>query len=115
MQLTFDSASDLAQALIRAGLAHGRYEEELGQGRDANWPTWYAQYLEREQAAEGTTKETATELTFASADDLAEALLRAEKAHAQYEAQIGREEPDWPSWYAQYFEREQAGSGPTTT
>ena len=38
-----------------------------------------------------------------------EALLRAEQAHAQHQAQIGREEPDWPTWYAQYFERELAG------
>ena len=110
MQLAFGSVNDLAQALLRAGLAHGQYEEELGQGRDADWPTWYAQYLEREQAAAGTTKETSAKLTFASASDLAEALLRAEQAHGQYQAQTGREEPDWPSWYAQYFEREQAGA-----
>ena len=112
MQLAFGSVNDLAQALLRAGLAHGHYEEELGQGRDAEWPTWYARYLEREQAAEGTTKATSARLTFASAKDLAEALLRAEQAHGQYQAQIGREEPDWPSWYAHYFEREQAGAEP---
>ena len=111
MQLAFDSVSDLAQALVRAELAHGRYEEELGQGRDADWPTWYAQYIEREQAAAGTTKATSTQLTFASVNDLAEALLRAEQAHSRYQAQIGHEGPDWPNWYAQYFERELTGKG----
>jgi hypothetical protein len=49
MPLTFDSASDLARALRRAEAAHGRHEAELGHP-DADWPTWYAQFLEREQA-----------------------------------------------------------------
>jgi hypothetical protein len=49
MQLTFDSANDLAQALRRAEEAHGEHEKELGHP-DADWPDWYAQYLEREQA-----------------------------------------------------------------
>jgi hypothetical protein len=54
MKLTFASASDLAQALRRAEAAHGEYEKGLGQ-RDADWSTWYAQYLEREQSATGTS------------------------------------------------------------
>ena len=49
MQLTVDSAGDLAQALRRAEQAHGRYEKEIGHP-DPDWPTWYAEYLEREQA-----------------------------------------------------------------
>jgi hypothetical protein len=49
MQLTFDSAADLAQALRRAAAAHGKHEEEIGHA-DADWPTWYAGFLEREQA-----------------------------------------------------------------
>ena len=40
----YDSAADLAEALRRAELAHGKYEAELGQ-RDENWPDWYAQYM----------------------------------------------------------------------
>lgn len=49
MKLTFDSASDLAQALRRAAEAHGRHEKEIGHA-DPDWPTWYAEYLERELA-----------------------------------------------------------------
>ncbi len=49
MQLTFDSASDLARALRRAADAHGRHEQQTGHP-DPDWPNWYAQYLEREQA-----------------------------------------------------------------
>jgi len=108
MQLAFGSVSDLAGALQRAGLAHGEYEEALGQGRDEEWAIWYAEHVEREQAAQGTM--TSAHVTFASATDLAEALMRAEQAHGHYQAQTGREEPDWPNWYAHYFEREQAGA-----
>jgi hypothetical protein len=49
MQVTFDSASDLAAALRRAEAAHGRHEEQTGQA-DPDWPDWYAQYMVDEQA-----------------------------------------------------------------
>ncbi len=48
-------------------------------------------------------------LTFDSASDLARALRRAADAHHRHEQQTGRPDPDWPSWYALYIEREQAG------
>jgi catechol 2,3-dioxygenase-like lactoylglutathione lyase family enzyme len=47
--------------------------------------------------------------SFASAGDLSEALRRASAAHGEHEARIGREDPDWPDWYADYIVREQAG------
>ena len=46
---------------------------------------------------------------YESAADLAEALRRAAAAHGQHEARIGKADPDWPDWYAQYMEQEQAG------
>jgi hypothetical protein len=49
MQVTFDSAADLAAALRRAAAAHGRHEEQIGHA-DPDWPDWYAQYMEQEQA-----------------------------------------------------------------
>ncbi len=49
------------------------------------------------------------QLAFDSATDLARALRRAADAHARHEEQTGRPDPDWPSWYALYLEREQAG------
>ena len=48
MQVSFDSAAELAAALRRAEAAHGKYEEELGQA-DPNWPDWYAQHMVDEQ------------------------------------------------------------------
>lgn len=47
--------------------------------------------------------------SFASASDLSKALQRAAAAHGEHEARIGREDPDWPDWYAEYMVREQAG------
>jgi catechol 2,3-dioxygenase-like lactoylglutathione lyase family enzyme len=47
--------------------------------------------------------------SFASASDLSKALQRAAAAHGEHEARIGREDPDWPDWYAEYIVREQAG------
>lgn len=49
VQLTFDSASELAHALRRAADAHAQREEQTGHP-DPDWPAWYAHYLEREQA-----------------------------------------------------------------
>jgi catechol 2,3-dioxygenase-like lactoylglutathione lyase family enzyme len=47
--------------------------------------------------------------TFTSSTELASALRRAEAAHGEYEKRIGKRDADWPSWYAEYMIREQAG------
>jgi hypothetical protein len=48
-------------------------------------------------------------VTYESAEDLAQALRRAAEAHGEHEKEIGQEDPDWPTWYARYMEREQTG------
>jgi catechol 2,3-dioxygenase-like lactoylglutathione lyase family enzyme len=48
---TYPSVSDLAQALRRAEAAHGEHEKRTGV-RDADWPSWYAEYMRREQSGE---------------------------------------------------------------
>ena len=45
---TFASATDLAGALRRAAVAHGKHEAEIGHA-DSNWPDWYAEYMVGEQ------------------------------------------------------------------
>ena len=50
-----------------------------------------------------------TTTSFNSAGDLAAALRRAESAHGEHEKRIGRADPDWPDWYAEYLVREQRG------
>jgi catechol 2,3-dioxygenase-like lactoylglutathione lyase family enzyme len=46
---TFTSLTELAKALRRAEAAHGEHEKRTGQ-RDADWPSWYAEYMVSEQA-----------------------------------------------------------------
>ena len=50
--------------------------------------------------------------TFASADDLAGALRRAEAAHGQHEKRTGQRDENWPDWYAAYMVAEQSGKAP---
>jgi catechol 2,3-dioxygenase-like lactoylglutathione lyase family enzyme len=47
--------------------------------------------------------------TYASAGNLSQALQRAAAAHGKHEERIGKADPNWPDWYAEYMVREQAG------
>ena len=51
----------------------------------------------------------AGDTTYASAHDLAQAMIRAAKAHGEHEARTGQADPNWPAWYAEYMVREQSG------
>jgi catechol 2,3-dioxygenase-like lactoylglutathione lyase family enzyme len=51
----------------------------------------------------------ASETTYASLSDLANAMRRAESAHGEHEKRLGQRDTDWPSWYAEYMIAEQAG------
>jgi len=44
-----------------------------------------------------------------SASDLEQALRRAARAHGEHEKRIGKADPEWPVWYAEYMVRERAG------
>lgn len=49
--------------------------------------------------------------TYASTNDLMQALLRAATAHGEHEARNGGEyDEQWPAWYAAYMVAEQSGS-----
>ena len=48
--------------------------------------------------------------TFASVNDLANAMRRASKAHGEHEARTGgQRDENWPDWYAAYMVAEQSG------
>ena len=51
----------------------------------------------------------AGDTSYSSARDLAQAMIRAAKAHGQHEARIGKADPNWPDWYAEYMVSEQSG------
>jgi catechol 2,3-dioxygenase-like lactoylglutathione lyase family enzyme len=46
---------------------------------------------------------------FSSTGDLAGALRRAAAAHGLHERRIGKQDADWPGWYAEYLLAEQSG------
>jgi predicted enzyme related to lactoylglutathione lyase len=48
--------------------------------------------------------------SFRSADDLANAMIRASVAHGEHEKRIGHADADWPAWYARYMVAEQTGA-----
>jgi catechol 2,3-dioxygenase-like lactoylglutathione lyase family enzyme len=50
--------------------------------------------------------------SYASINDLAQALRRAEAAHGEYEKSLGRRDENWSDWYADYMLREQSGEAP---
>jgi catechol 2,3-dioxygenase-like lactoylglutathione lyase family enzyme len=54
----------------------------------------------------------AGDTTYASANDLSQALRRAAAAHGKHEARTGQADPNWPDWYAEYMVREQSGEEP---
>jgi catechol 2,3-dioxygenase-like lactoylglutathione lyase family enzyme len=47
--------------------------------------------------------------TFASVNELANALRRAAAAHGKHEARTGQPDANWPDWYAAYMVAEQSG------
>jgi hypothetical protein len=47
--------------------------------------------------------------TYDSADELAEAMRRAEAAHGEHEKRTGQADANWPAWYAEYMVAEKAG------
>jgi hypothetical protein len=49
---------------------------------------------------------------FGSASELANAMRRASVAHGEHEKRIGKADPDWPEWYAEYMLSEQTGGEP---
>jgi len=51
MATTYESVSDLTDALERAEEAHGKHEARIGKA-DPDWPGWYALYMVRERAGE---------------------------------------------------------------
>ncbi|EJC74413.1 lactoylglutathione lyase family protein [Rhizobium leguminosarum bv. trifolii WSM2012] len=48
-ETTFASPDELANAFRRAEAAHAGHEKRTGQ-RDAEWPSWYAEYIVNEQS-----------------------------------------------------------------
>ncbi len=48
---TYGSIADVRSALVRAATAHGEHEKRIGHA-DEDWPSWYAEYMVKEQSGE---------------------------------------------------------------
>jgi predicted enzyme related to lactoylglutathione lyase len=84
---------------------HGSYRS-FASFKDPDGNGWLFQEVTTRLA--GRIDSAAT--TFASANDLASALRRAEAAHGKYEARTGgKRDENWPEWYAAYMVAEQSG------
>jgi catechol 2,3-dioxygenase-like lactoylglutathione lyase family enzyme len=84
---------------------HGTYRS-YASFRDPDGNGWLFQEVTTRLA--GRIDSTST--TFASANDLASALRRAEAAHGKHEARTGgQRDVNWPEWYAAYMAAEQSG------
>jgi catechol 2,3-dioxygenase-like lactoylglutathione lyase family enzyme len=74
--------------------------------RDPDGNGWFLQEITKRLP--GRIDAAAT--TFASANDLASAMKRAEAAHGEHEKRIGTRDENWPDWYAKFMIAEQAGT-----
>ncbi|WP_113704975.1 VOC family protein [Nonomuraea lactucae] len=84
---------------------HGTYRS-YASFRDPDGNGWLFQEVTTRLAGRVDPRTT----TFASVNDLASALRRAEAAHGKYEARTGQKDENWPDWYAAYMVAEQTGS-----
>ncbi len=84
---------------------HGSYRS-FASFRDPDGNGWLFQ--EVTTRLEGRIDPATT--TFASASDLASAFRRAEHAHGEHEAKLGKRDENWPDWYAAYMVAEQSGT-----
>lgn len=58
--VTFNSTGDLAEVLRRAADAHHEYETRVG--KDADWPTWYANFICAEASCDRSYRRRYSEL-----------------------------------------------------
>ncbi|HEX4489216.1 MAG TPA: VOC family protein [Terriglobales bacterium] len=73
--------------------------------QDPDGNTWLFQELTTRLPGRIDTATT----SFASVNDLAGALRRAEAAHGEHEKRTGQRDAEWPSWYAAFMASEQSG------
>ncbi|ABF39844.1 Glyoxalase/bleomycin resistance protein/dioxygenase [Candidatus Koribacter versatilis Ellin345] len=86
---------------------HGSYRS-FASFRDPDGNGWLFQELTTRLP--GRIDSTST--TYASTNDLANAMRRAAAAHGKHEARIGKADANWPDWYAEYMASEQSGKEP---
>lgn len=90
--------------VIGPDAAHGSYRS-FASFNDPDGNEWLLQEITTRLP--GRIDSTTTD--FASVNDLASALRRAEASHGEHEKRIGQHDANWADWYAEYMAREQNG------
>ena len=93
-----------------SGRVSGRAPEQASYGSFAEFSDpdgngWLLQEVTTRLPGRIDTAET----SFASVNDVAQALRRAAAAHGEHEQRTGQPDENWPDWYAAYMVAEQAG------
>jgi catechol 2,3-dioxygenase-like lactoylglutathione lyase family enzyme len=83
---------------------HGSYRS-FASFRDPDGNGWLLQEVTTRLPGRIDSRAT----NYASANDLASALRRAEAAHGEHEKRTGQRDANWPDWYAAYMVAEQSG------
>lgn len=73
--------------------------------RDPDGNGWLLQEITRRLSG----RVDAAQTSYASVNDLADAMRRAEAAHGEHEKRTGQRDENWPDWYARYMVAEQSG------
>src|ERR1700723_1053551 len=100
-----DEAYLFGRARVSGPDAEHRSYQSFASFRDPDGNGW----LFQEITARLPGRIDAEETTFSSSADIAAALRRAAAAHGEHEKRVGKQEDEWPDWYADYMVREQAG------
>jgi catechol 2,3-dioxygenase-like lactoylglutathione lyase family enzyme len=95
------------------GRVDGRAPDDASYGSfatfdDPDGNTWLLQEVTRRLP--GRIDNTAT--SYASVNDLKQALIRAATAHGEHEKRTGEYDEQWPAWYAAYMAAELSGDEP---
>jgi catechol 2,3-dioxygenase-like lactoylglutathione lyase family enzyme len=114
--------NDLVAAGIEVGEVFHRGPDGQGSGPDPEHRSYMSlasfsdpdgnNWLLQEVTTRLPGRVESTVTAYGSASDLAGAMRRAALAHGEHEKRIGKADPDWPDWYAQYMVSEQTGAQP---
>jgi hypothetical protein len=98
------SSSPTARAAASAAPDHASYRS-YAEFKDPDGNTWLLQEVTTRLPGRIDPGET----SFASANDLASVLRRAEAAHGERQKRTGKRDQNWPEWYAAYIVGDEAG------
>ena len=110
MSEPFYDVSGLFHHLNGEGIVTGLQPQRKSYGTYASFSDpdgngWFLQEI----TARLPARVSSSDVGFTSSTELASALRRASAAHEEHQHRIGRQDANWPDWYAEYIFSEQTG------